>query len=241
MDEVRKRLGLILPSSNTTTEPDLHWLLPEEVTLHSARIWVVDVTHDDLAKMNDDAESAARYLGTLRPNAIAYACTSGSFIGGPGYDQELLSRIAGAADGVASVGTSPSMVDALREVGISRVSVATPYTDRINDGLTTFLSANGFEVLNIAGQQLVSNLEIGNQSPALIREFALANFDSSADGYFLSCTNWRSTEVIETLEQELGKPVVTSNQATLWAALNALDIEYTIEGCGSLFLRSDAA
>ena len=234
MPEVRKKLGLILPSSNTTVEPDFHRVLPEHVSLHATRIWVVDVTHDDLEAMNLDTEMAARYVGTAEVDAIAYACTSGSFIGGPGYDQDLLARITAEARGVPSVGTSPAMVEALRAVGIRRVSVVTPYTDEINEGLTTFLTVHGFNVLSMAGQQIVPNVEIGAQTPETILAFAKANLDPVADGLFLSCTNWRAMEVAEQLEREIGKPVVTSNQATLWAAFRVLNVATWVDGYGRL-------
>jgi maleate isomerase len=234
MTDPRKRLGLILPSSNTTVEPDFARVLPPNVSLHAHRIWVVDVTHDGLEAMNTEAEQAARYVGTAAVDAVAYACTSGSFIGGPGYDQALLARISLAANGVPAVGTSPAMVEALRAVGVRRVSVVTPYTDAINEGLTTFLSAHGFEVLGMAGQQIVPNLEIGAQTPDAIVAFAKANLDPRADGCFLSCTNWRAMEVAQRLEDETGLPVVTSNQATVWAAFRALGIAPAIGGYGRL-------
>jgi maleate isomerase len=234
VSEARKKLGLILPSSNTTVEPDFHRVLPEHVSLHASRIWVVDVTHDDLEAMNSEAEMAARYVGTAQVDAVAYACTSGSFIGGPGYDQALLARITAEAGGVPAVGTSPAMVEALHAVDIQRVSVVTPYTDEINEGLTTFLTAHGFDVLSMAGQQIVPNVEIGAQAPETIVAFAKANLDPAANGLFLSCTNWRAMEVAERLERETGKPVVTSNQATLWAALRALGVAMSVDGYGSL-------
>lgn len=239
MAEARKKLGLILPSSNTTVEPDFHRVLPAHVSLHASRIWVVDVTHDDLEAMNSDAATAARYVGTAEVDAIAYACTSGSFIGGPRYDQGLLARIKAESGGAPSVGTSPAMVAALRAVGIQRVSVVTPYTDEINEGLTTFLTAHGFDVLSMAGQQIVPNVEIGAQTPETIVAFAKANLHPEADGLFLSCTNWRAMEVAERLERETGKPVVTSNQATLWAALGALGVVKPLDGYGRL-LRQHA-
>jgi maleate isomerase len=209
-------------------------VLPEHVSLHASRIWVVDVTHDDLEAMNSEAEMAARYVGTAQVDAVAYACTSGSFIGGPGYDQALLARITAEAGGVPAVGTSPAMVEALHAVDIQRVSVVTPYTDEINEGLTTFLTAHGFDVLSMAGQQIVPNVEIGAQAPETIVAFAKANLDPAANGLFLSCTNWRAMEVAERLERETGKPVVTSNQATLWAALRALGVAMSVDGYGSL-------
>ena len=233
MSETRKKIGLILPSSNTTTEPDFHRVLPPNVSVHSSRIWIVDTTLEDLDAMNRDAELAARYVGTAAVDVIAYACTSGSFLGGPGYDQDLLARIV-AASGSPAVGTSPAMIEALRAVGVRRVSVVTPYLDSINQRLTAFLEGHGFEVVSMAGQQIVPNLEIGAQAPETILAFAKEHLDPSADGYFLSCTNWRAMEVAEQLELDSGKPVITSNQATVWAAFRALGLTEPVLGNGRL-------
>jgi maleate isomerase len=110
----------------------------------------------------------------------------------------------------------------------------TPYLDSINERLTAFLEGTGFRVASMAGQQLVANLDIGDQTPEQIVDFARRNLDKSADGYFLSCTNWRAMEVAEALEQESGKPVVTSNQATIWASLRAVGYTDPIDGFGAL-------
>jgi maleate isomerase len=224
MSETRKKIGLILPSSNTTTEPDFQSVLPPDVSLHTSRIWVVDVTDEDLEAMNSEAEQAARYVGTAAVDVIAYACTSGSFIGGPGYDQALLARIVDAAGGPPAIGTSPAMIEALRSSGVRKVSIVTPYTDAINERMAAFVEAHGFDVLRIRGQQIVPNLEIGAQSPEAILAFARENLDADADGYFLSCTNWRAMEIADELERESGKPVVTSNQATVWATFRVLGL-----------------
>jgi maleate isomerase len=230
----RLKVGAIVPSSNTTLEPDFQRALPANASLHTARIWLVDTTAEDLAQMNEEAETAARHLGSAAVDAIAYCCTSGSFLGGPGYDDALLAKLVSAAGGTPTVGTSPAMVEALKLSGIRKVSVVTPYTDAINERLTVFLEGHGFEVLSMAGQQIVPNLEIGAQTPEVIATFAKANLSPEADGLFLSCTNWRSMEVAEALEQETGLPVVTSNQATIWATFRALGIRESVAGYGKL-------
>ena len=234
MEEQRLKVGAIVPSSNTTLEPDFQRALPANASLHTARIWLVDTTAEDLAQMNEEAETAARHLGSAAVDAIAYCCTSGSFLGGPGYDDALLAKLVSAAGGTPTVGTSPAMVEALRLSGIRRVSVVTPYTDSINERLTAFLEGHGFEVLSMAGQQIVPNLEIGAQTPETIAAFAKANLSPEADGLFLSCTNWRSMETAEALEQETGLPVVTSNQATIWATFRAVGIREPVTGYGKL-------
>ena len=125
-------------------------------------------------------------------------------------------------------------------LGIKSVAVVTPYLDSINVRLADFLVAAGFEVASMAGQQLVANLDIGDQTPDQIMDFARHNLAREADGYFLSCTNWQAMDVVEELEGELGKPVITSNQATAWAALRAVGYAAPIEGFGSL-MRAPAA
>lgn len=240
MTQQRKKIGLVLPSSNTSTEPDFHRVMPDSVSLHSHRIWLEDTTLEDLGAMNRDAEQAARYVGTADVDVIAYACTSGSFLGGPGYDQKLLATLSEASGGKPAIGTSPAMVEALKALGIERVSVVTPYVDSINERLAEFLQGHGFDVVSMAGQQIVPNTEIGAQTPETILAFAKEHLDPSADGYFLSCTNWRAFEVVDQLELESGKPVVTSNQATIWAAFHSLGLRDPIPRFGGLLRRPSA-
>lgn len=234
MGSRKQRIGLIIPSSNSTVEPDFHYVLPANASLHSARVFLVETTIESLERMNLEAESAAKSLASADVDVITYACTSGSFLGGPGYDQSLLARLSEVSSGTGAIGTTPAVIAALNIQGIKRLSVVTPYLDSINQRLTDFLVHSGFDVTSMAGQQLVSNLDIGDQTPDQILEFCKENLDQSADGFFLSCTNWRAIEVAETLERELGKPVVTSNQATIWATLRFLGYEQPIKGFGSL-------
>ena len=240
MAERKRRIGLIVPSSNSSVEPDFHRVLPDGASLHAARVFLVDTTLESLETMNEDAQAAARSLGSAGVDVIAYACTSGSFLGGPGYDQALLAQVSAAAGGTQAIGTTPAVIDALHTLGIKSVAVVTPYLDSINVRLADFLVAGGFEVASMAGQQLVANLDIGDQTPDQIMDFARRNLAREADGYFLSCTNWQAMNVVEELERELGKPVITSNQATAWAALRAVGYAAPIEGFGSL-MRAPAA
>lgn len=234
MGDRRTRVGLIVPSSNSSVEYDYQRVLPTGASLHTARVFLVDTTIESLETMNEDAEEAARSVATAGVDVIAYACTSGSFLGGPGYDERLLGRIRAAANGTTAIGTTPAVIEALRDCNIENVAVVTPYLDSINERLTAFLEGTGFRVASMAGQQLVANLDIGDQTPEQIVDFARRNLDKSADGYFLSCTNWRAMEVAEALEQESGKPVVTSNQATIWASLRAVGYTDPIDGFGVL-------
>lgn len=228
----RKRIGLIIPTPNNVLEPDFYRLAPTHVTIHTARMWTTSADPSSFKRMNQEAENCAKYLAMARVDIMAYGCTGGSFHGGLDYDQRLRERIS-AAGGVPAITTASAVVEALRMLGVKRVSVASPYTDEHNEKLRAFLEDSGFEVLNVIGQQLDASY-IGEQSPETIREFSKKAFRSEADGMLLSCTTWRTLETVARLEKDLGKPVVTASQATIWAAFRALGITEPIEGYGTL-------
>ena len=236
MSSSRKTIGIILPSSNTTLERDFQLVGPKNVDIsyHSGRMMLVTGGLDKLDAMNKEIAIASKLVGTAAVGVIAYGCTGGSFLNGPGWDQELLRMITEASGGIPAVATSAAMVEVLKAHGIKKVSVATPYVDPVNAKLQEFLEGNGFNVLNVAGRQLILNTDIGSEQPDDIVEFALNNFNDEADAMFLSCTNWRSLEVVERVEKALKKPVFTSNQVTIWAALKAIGVNEPIYGFGSL-------
>jgi maleate cis-trans isomerase len=236
---VRQRIGVMVPSTNTTCEADFNMVAPRDVTVHGQRLWMTnDATGDDAYKrMNDDIEAGARYLATAKVDVIAYGCTTGSFYRGPGWDREMLALITRAA-GVPAVATTPSVVEALRAFGARRLSVATPYPEWNNERLRAYLQAQGFEVLNVDGEPRAAaagNQGINDQPPESVVEFAARACRPEADALLCSCTAWRSVEAVAALEARTGKPVVTSNQATIWTALRALGVEHSVRGFGRLF------
>lgn len=241
---LRKRIGVLVPSTNTTAEADFWMAAPAGVTVHSQRLEfkarsASGVTLDD---MNAAIEEGARLLATARVNAIAYCCTSGSFFKGQGYDQEMQQKLKQIGGG-AGVVTSPAVVQALRHFGAKRVSVATPYPDFNNEKLRKYLEAAGFEVLNVAGDPKVAVNAPGptnDEDPADIVEFASSVCRPEADALVCGCTAWRSMEAAEELERKTGKPVVSANQATVWATFGALGITQPVPGFGRL-LREPAA
>jgi maleate cis-trans isomerase len=215
---LRKRIGVMVPSTNTTFEADFQLVAPREVTVHGQRLWLTNdaAGASGMDRMNGEVEAGARYLATARVDVIAYGCTTGSFYRGPGWDREMLDLIRGAA-GVPAVATSPSVVEALRAVGARTVSVATPYPDWNNQRLRAYLEALGFTVLNVEGEPRAA--ASGNQG--------INDFDPEDVVAFAS-------RVCTELERRTGKPVVTSNQASIWAAYRALGLTPRIAGFGRL-------
>jgi maleate isomerase len=235
---LRKRVGVMVPSTNTTCEADFQLVVPKGVTVHGQRLWLTNdaAGEEGMNRMNAEIESGARYLATAKVDVIVYGCTTGSFYRGPGWDQEMLDVIQQAA-GVPAVATSPSVVQALRLFGARKISVATPYPEWNNRKLRAYLEATGFEVLNVEGEPTASragNQGINDQDPEVVVDFASRVCLPEADALLCSCTAWRSVEAVDELEKRTGKPVVTSNQSTIWAALRKLGFSQSIHGFGKL-------
>ena len=233
----RTRIGLLVPSTNSTAEPDFNMVAPPNVTIHSQRLWNVnELTPKNMDRMNADIAEATKYLATAKVDLIAYACTTGSFYKGQGYDREMIALIERTA-GVPAVVTAPSAVEALRSIGVNTISVATPYTPWQNARLRPYYEAAGFEVLNVEGEPTASvagGQGHCDQSPESALEFATQVCRPEAEALFCACTAWRTLEVVEELETRTGKPVVTANQSTIWAAFKRLGINDPKPGFGAL-------
>ena len=239
----RKRIGVMVPSTNTTCEADFQMVAPTGYTIHGQRLWLTNdaLGEEGMLRMNSEIESGAKYLATASVDAISYGCTTGSFFKGPGWDREMLELIERTAK-VPAVATSPSVVEALRSFGARRISVATPYPEWNNTRLRAYLTAQGFEVLNLEAEPVAAkagNQGINDQDPAVIVDFASKACRPEADALLCSCTAWRSVEAVEEIERRTGKPVVTSNQSSIWMTLRKLGHTQPIAGFGRL-LRSFA-
>ncbi len=235
---IRKRIGVMIPSTNTSCEADFQMVAPGDVTIHGQRMWLTNDARGDSAmeRMNADIESGARHLATAKVDVVAYGCTTGSFFKGPGWDREMIELIEREA-GVPAVATSPSAVEALRHFGAKKISIASPYPAWNNEKLEEYMVAAGFEVLNVDGEPTAAASGaqgINDQDPESVVEFAEKACRDEADVLFCSCTAWRAMEAVEELEKRTGKPVVTSNQATVWAAFRAIGMDAPIKGYGSL-------
>lgn len=229
----RTRLGLIVPSSNTTNEPEFYRSLPEGVSLHTARMQLRDANAADLTAMADDIERCGELLAHADVDVVAYGCTTGSLVKGPGYDEDIESRLSDIVDAPA-VATAAAVKRAFDALDVERVAITTPYISELNEREAEFLTAAGYDVVTIEGLGLEPNLDIGAQRPETAYRKARELETREADGVFVSCTNYRTFEMIEPLEADLGKPIVTSNQATLWNALRVANVSGNVP-LGSLF------
>ncbi|HYO28993.1 MAG TPA: hypothetical protein VER37_00310 [Thermomicrobiales bacterium] len=237
----RGRIGLITLATDTSVLPEYQRVMPPGVAVYPAPIVLPrgEVSPDALAEMlaDDRLERAASLLTWAGVGAIGFACTTGSFVHGLGWDLALVERIERAA-GVPATTTATAVVAALRAVGARTLAVVTPYVGELNRIERGFLEGHGFAVAAIAGLGCRTDAEIGRLGPADAVRLAAEVDRPEADAIFVSCTNWHCLEAVSDLESRLAKPVVTSNLAGAWAALRALGIDEAAAASGNLLDRN---
>jgi maleate cis-trans isomerase len=227
-----RRVGMIVPSVNAVIEPDYARLGLAGITFHASRVMLRETTPEGLREMNAGVAQAAELIASVTPDVVAFACTSGSFIDGEAalaHQLETLERIVGCP----VVATSRCIVQSLQALGIRRVALATPYLDSVNEAERAFLESHGFEVVRIEGMGL-SGKAIREVTPDTVAELVRRADVPEAEAVFVSCTDFRALEIAGSMEAELGKPVLTSNQVTLWGILRALGLSASIPGYGGL-------
>lgn len=227
-----QRVGLIVPSVNAVIEPDYARLALAGISFHASRVMLRETTPEGLRAMNAGVAQAAELIASVTPDVVAFACTSGSFIDGEAalaHQLETLERIVQCP----VVATSRCIVQSLQVLGIRRVALATPYIDSVNEAERAFLQAHGFEVVGIEGLGL-SGKAIREVPPSAVAQLVRRADRPAAEALFVSCTDFRALEIAGQMEAELGKPVLTSNQVTLWGILRALQLSTRIPGYGGL-------
>jgi maleate isomerase len=227
------RIGLLVPSSNTTVEPEFYRALPRGVTLHTARLFLTRIAPDAILGMVADMEKQAKLLASADVDVIVLGATAPSFLNGLGYDREIIGKLE-AATGKRATTTSTALVDAIRHLGAGRVVLGSAYDEKVNGIARSFLQASGIEVVDMDGLSLVDNLVVGRLSSDTAYDLALKVNRPDVDAIVLSCTNWQTMDAIERIERETGKPVISTTQATIWAALRAIGYSEPIQGYGRL-------
>jgi maleate isomerase len=228
----RARLGMLLPSGNQAAEPQFHAMLPAGVSLHTTRLKLTGSSEQDLLAMVERVEDAAALVADAGADLVMFHCTAVSTFSSE-LEESIKKRVA-RASGKPVTATSEALVAALRALSAKRIVMVSPYIKPINEREAAFLRAHGFEVLDLAGLDCPTADAMMAVTPERWKAFALEHRDERADAYLISCTTVRSADVIEELERELGRPVVTSNTAAVWHCLRKMGIPDRINGFGKL-------
>ena len=230
----RGKIGLIFPAPGGAPDFEFHEWAPEGVGIFCTRLPFEVVSVDGLSKMGEFVEEAAALVAQAKVDLILFACTTGSLAKGFGYDQELIKRME-KRTGIPALTTSTAVVEALNTLKLKRISISTPYSDAVNEAEKKFLEDSGFEVSTIKGLGNVEPTAMPEVQYEVMYRLTKEVHTEDDDGVFISCTGISVFDIIEMLEEDLKKPVVTSNQASLWAALRKLEIGTRIPGLGRLF------
>ena len=229
----RRRIGLLLPSSNTTQEPEFARILPDGVTLHIARLPLRTIDASATARIVEDIEIESRKLADADVDVIVLAATAPSCRNGIGYDKELIQRIECAARRKATT-ASTGLIQALQVLDVNRLVIAAPWSDETNATTAAFIEASGFRVLAQRAVGHVNNLEIGRLEEQTAFDLGVAVDQPDAEAVLLACGNWLTLGIVDRLESAIGKPVLTTNQVSLWAALVLAGYHAPVFGWGRL-------
>lgn len=221
-----KRVGLIVPSTNTVMEPDLYRNLPAGTTVHTSRMLLEGSVTIEAEEMMLDVylPECAKQIGTLHPDVVVFGCTSAGALRGPAYEQELAGEIS-RATGAPTVTIMGAVVDELQRIGARRIAMLTPYSEEINETIKDSLETSGFTVPYMNGMDVKGAFNIAAVSPDEIVEYVREQLEGvESDCLFVSCANLRSVDVLERIREVAGRPVVTSNQAVLEGVRKAIGV-----------------
>lgn len=234
----RARLGVIYPASGLA-DMEYYQLCPPGVSVHVTRSSVPNdggVTLADVLEVAEGRQFAqlAMDLATVRPHALAWMCTSGSFSRGAAWDAALC-RILSQHGKCPATTTSTALVMALAALGVRRIALATPYEAPVMQRLADYLAEHGIEAVSCVGLGLVRDWEISTLTPMDMAALVRQADSPGAEAIFLSDTCLVLSPLVEALEADLGKPVFSANMATMWHALRLAGIREASRGIGSLF------
>ena len=227
------RIGLIIPSSNRLTEPQFNAYAPPGLGVHVTRLRMTGKFRKPLSELKGTLSEAAQAISDVKPGVIVFHCTANSMESGLAHEKALV-EIIEEASGCPTITTAQAITQAFDQSGIKKLVLISPYVQSTNQLEMSYLSETGYEVLHEVGLGLETHAYAA-VTPQAWKAVVKENSRADTDGYFLSCTNTRMIEAISDLETELGKPVINSNQATLWACLKKLGIQHTDPRLGRLF------
>ena len=241
MAELRARIGLIIPSSNRLTEPHFNRYAPEGVQVNVTRLRMTGAHRVPLLDLQPKIAEAAQLLADASCDVIVFHCTASSTEAGRAGEAQVLDTIR-TATGRQATTTGTALLEALAALDARRLVTLSPYLEEMSAREAGFLEEAGLEVIRDRSLNLAGSDEYLSVTPADWLRLIQEESDPRADAYLLSCTNIHSLDIIEAAERSTGKPVVASNQATLWTCLRMCGLEDRVPGLGRLFdLRAVAA
>ena len=235
LKKTNPRVGLITLASDFRIEKDFNNIIfGKEIDLYCNRIHCYNpLTNETLKKMADDITDVTKeILPDQKLDCIAYGCTSGTIAAGYSSIHEKVNL---AKPNTKVTTPITSAIKALKKFNINKISVFTPYTDKINQSVIDYFKKENIEVVSLSYFDIASDLDIGKVDQNYLFE-VLSKIDlSESDALFVSCTALPVLSIIDKLEKKLGKIVLSSNQTLIWETLKEINYNKNIDGFGQLF------
>lgn len=233
----RVRLGFLVPPGNPTVEPEMIAMAPPGASVHFSRLVASGPagTHHGQEERNrsqiEHIDHSAALLAMVKPNVIMLAHTATSYTLGRSSEADLLRRL--QTQFAIPVATAfGSVAAALNTLGIKRVALGTPYSEEITLKGKAHLEGSGFEVVSYG--RLKNVTDIYAETPERAYQLGRSVDSPEAQAVFLSGTGMPTIEILEVLEQDLGKPVLSAASAMMWHALRLAGVHHSTSGYGRL-------
>jgi maleate isomerase len=232
---LRKRsIGFLVPAGNRVILPEMYHMAGGTYGFFETRLMVSGdhISSESNFAMVKNIKRGMQEMQTARVDACVFACTVSSFLKGQDWDGNFC-RVWEDTVGFAISTTAMSLVKSLRYLNVSKIAVATPWHETANEAATKYMEGNGFEVVSISSHSL-NRWKVNDMKPEETYRFALSADSPRAECLCIFATDLPSAEILEKLEMKIGKPVISSNSAILWNALNMVKAEKGVKGFGRL-------
>jgi maleate isomerase len=228
------KIGLVVPANNSVIEPEFWSALPEGVAAYAARVMARgNLTPDAVRQMETQVERAVEELVATGVDVIAYADMVTTFIMDRGWNEAKVAQVS-ARTGLRCVSAWTALRDGLRALGVRRFALGTPYPQAIHATARPFFEAQGLEVIGDATLDILAMRDVPKVDGATLERFVDALPKAGADAIVLLATDLPTFASLATLEKACGRPVLSSNQALLWASLRAIGVNDRMPHLGKL-------
>jgi maleate cis-trans isomerase len=229
-----RHFGVLLPSTNTTGEIEYSRLLPPQWQAHYARMATSSENRTPFSPPRDeDLDYQAKMLGNARVEVVFLLQTSASLFK-DGYCEDVSRRIAAAA-GVPGFTSAMAIGEAMQSLRVKRIALVSPYSEPVNASAKRYYEGRyGLQVVALEGFAATDSYAIGKLGPEMARD-AFARIDRpEIEAFVVPGGNFPTMASIGAWEAEFNKPIVTTNQAALWATRQRLGSSDPMPGLGKL-------
>ena len=234
----RGRIGAVIPANNATLEAELWPRLPSGVALYSTRILARgDLTPEAVHAMEHHFDRAVEELVATGVDLVVYADMVTTFVMPPGWNAERAAAVS-ARVGLPCTTAGLALEAALQALSVQRIALGTPYPKGVHALARPWFEAAGYTVTADATLDIVAMSDVPELPPQRLAEFVAGVPTDGADALVLLATDLPTLDQLEALEQSVGVPVVTSNQAILWHALRSCGVRDNLPGLGRLLAEA---